>query len=135
MKATITVKKQVEVDLKSVRVTLPINYGEEDIPHDFPLRENDIWRATIDIDTGRIQEWPQGKAGTIEFMKVADGGTYTLIDVQGNTVAEIKENYVPQSMIPPLNGYGDYVSFEIDENGIIKNWYKNPSIKEFFNED
>ncbi len=42
----------VEVDVKQVRISLPVNYDDEDIPFDFPHRVDDVWAVTIDIDTG-----------------------------------------------------------------------------------
>lgn len=124
----IKVKREVEKDIKSVIIDIPVRYGEEDIPNDFPHREGDRWKATIDVETGQIQDWPQGKTGSFD-MKVYDEGTYTLIDQEGNEVAKIDEDYVPNGLVP--GSYGDYVEMEINKDGIVTNWPTHPSFHEF----
>ncbi len=130
MKATVMVQK--EIDIKYLYISVPVRYDDEDIPYDFPLRNGDNWSATVEVDTGKITEWPKGKTGSM-FMKVVDGGTYILRDESKNEVARIDEDYVPNSLIP--GEYGDYIHLEIDENGVITNWLKNPSVDDFFTED
>lgn len=120
-----------EVELKLVRVQLPVRYDDEDIPYDFPLRSGDMWNADIEINTGKIIDWPEGKTGDMH-MKVCDEGTYQLIDDSGDVVLWIEQDYVPNKLIPPLDGYGDYIHFIIDGGGIITNWYKEPNVDDFF---
>lgn len=124
----ITVNRPVEVTVTHVHVVLPVRFGEEDIPNDFPLRTGDTWTATINVDTGQIEEWPKGKDGHLK-MKVCDQGVYVLknIDVE---VASIDQDYVPNDLIP--GSYGDYVDLKIDKEGRITNWPKNPDVSEFF---
>lgn len=130
MKATIN----KEVEVKYLRVHIPVRYDEEDIPKDFPLRvENDKdgydwWDATIDVDTAKILNWPQGVTGEM-FMKVCDEGSYFLLDEAGETIKEIIEDYVPNNLLP--GEYGDYVSLVINEEGIITNWYNSPTFEDF----
>ena len=64
-----TLQTPVDYEVTHVRVVLPVRYEEEDIPNDFPLREGDVWTATIELSTGKISEWPQGVAGSIGNMK------------------------------------------------------------------
>lgn len=130
MKIKIKVEKQV--DIKAVKVILPVLYGEEDMPLDFPLREEDSWSALIEVDTGKILDWPQGREGSF-YMKVCDGGMYELFDSSFNSVAKIDNNYVPNELIP--GEYGDYVDFKINKEGFINNWPKNPDLSQFFPED
>lgn len=130
MKALIPVTK--EVDIKMVKVDVAVRYDEEDIPNDFPLRNGDMWSAIIEIDTGKILDWPQGKTGEM-YMKVCDQGSYFLLDEGGNTVLSIEDDYVPNGLIP--GEYGDYIDLKIDENGVITNWKKHPSIADFIKED
>lgn len=113
----IEILRPVKINVATIDVWLPVRYKEEDIPNDFPLRNGDEWEATIEIETGKIRGWPQGKTGKM-FMKVCDGGIYTIRDDKDNEIVKTNE-YVP-SFIP--NDCGDYVDFEINENGIIAKW-------------
>ncbi len=123
-------KVLVEKEVKSVKISVPVNYGEEDIPNDFPFRNGDMWEAEIDIETGSVKDWPIGKSGDLK-MKVVDMGTYTLLDEKGEEVAKIENDYVPNELIP--GRFGDYVDLSIDENGKVKNWYDNPELTDFEN--
>ena len=129
MKVTIKVEKEVEV--KYLRVTLPVRYEKEDMPSDFPMRHGDIWQALINIDTGHISCWSQGQEGKF-YMKVCDSGTYELFDLEMNSIIEIQD-YVPNGLIP--GKYGDYVDIKIDKEGFITNWPKEPDLSEFFPEE
>ena len=122
----------IEVNITHVLVNLPVRYDEEDIPNDFPLREGKMWNAKIEIDTGKIEGWPQGKDAGF-YMKVTDSGIYRLIDDKGVIVGEVVENYVPHGVIPGDDG--DYVDFDIDAGGVITNWPKRPDIREFLKQD
>lgn len=128
------VKIEQEIDIKYVKVHLPVRYDDEDMPYDFPLRSGDWWDALIDIDSGKIIDWPQGKTGDF-YMKVCDKGSYYLLDANQKEIAKIEEDYVPNQLLPPNDGYGDYVCLVISEDGSITNWYPRPSFKNFFQED
>jgi len=133
MKTVIKVKK--EVDIRFVKINIHIRYlgdgDDDDVSPSFPLIQGSQWKATVDVDTGVIEGWPQGVIGDIH-VKAADAGIYTLIDSDGNAVAE-KDGYVPNGLIP--GEYGDYVDLEIDETGKITNWPRKPDFSDFFNED
>lgn len=131
MKAKIKIEKEVDIIVVSLNVN--VRYEDDDIPYDFPGREGDQWRVKIGIDTGIIENWPIGFAYNIESMKVCDEGTYELIDSDGNIVASIDNNYVPNRLIPGEDG--DYIEMDIDENGKIKNWPSKPSFSNFFKSD
>lgn len=122
-------KKKViqEVEVKWIVLDLPVYYGEEDIPNNFPLRVGGRWVAKVRIDNGVIEDWPAGRAAEFN-MKVTDGGTYTLIGVTGDIIAEREEEYVPQC-VP--GSWGDYVRLNIDATGRITNWPKNPDMSDF----
>ena len=133
MKATIMVEK--EVDIRAVLIDISPRYigdnDDDDMPNDFPLlnEEKTAWVASVDIDTGEIAGWPNGVARKMH-VKVCDAGTYKLIDSEGNEIAAIVNDYVPNGVVP--GSYGDYVELEINENGIITNWPKRPDISKFF---
>lgn len=117
----VTILKPVEVDIDRVRVLLPVRYGTEDIPADFPLRKGDTWSAEINMDDGSIIGWPEGKAGEL-YMKVVDEGAYWLLDAAGNAIYGIAD-YVPHAFIP--GEYGDYVHLIINDEGRVTNWKPN----------
>jgi hypothetical protein len=74
--------------------------------------------------------------GTL-FAKVTDQGNYYLLDGLGNIIKSIS-GYAPNKAIPPVDGYSDYVKLNIDSDGKITNWYKEPDFSEFdysYNDD
>lgn len=128
MKAT--VMRPVEVEVTHIRLDLAIRYGDEEMPYDFPFRHNDMWTAIVNIDTGEIEDWPEGHAAKLH-LKVVDCGTYTLLCDQ-EAVARKESDYVPHGVVP--GQYGDYVILHIDDAGRITNWPRNPDISAFFPE-
>lgn len=125
------IKVEQEIDIQGVGIRVPVRYGEEDIPNDFPLRKGKIWEAFVFVDTGRIRDWPIGKSGTLS-MKVCDAGQYFLYDAKGNVVASL-DDYCPNKAIP--GKYGDYIELEINSDGIITNWYREPDFSQFFSQE
>jgi hypothetical protein len=122
----------VTQEVAFVNVVLPVNYGDEDMPADAPGRTGNVWEAMIDINSGTIEGWPQGE--TLRFsMKVCDQGSYILLDRDGNEIASIVENYVPNDLIP--GRYGDYVDLNISGTGKILNWKPNANLADFVEED
>lgn len=131
-------KETKSVPVKYIRARCGVRYwedatvnGEEDADGSrIPLREgtaadnDDLnggnWRPTIDLDTGKIEGWPEGTTASIHY-KVCDDGDYELLDADRNVVASI-EGYVPSLMCPEGEGYGDYVIMEIAADGSIANW-------------
>ena len=123
------VPRPTVVNIAYVRMVLPVDYGDEDMPEDFPLRDGDTWDATVDLETGRILNFPEDYPEFDLHMKVCDGGVYKLHDASHVVLATI-EDYVP-SLIP--NEYGDYVTLKI-AGGVITNWKKpnKSKIMQFF---
>ncbi len=113
----IIVQRPVEIIAKTLLIEAPVRYGEEDIPNDFPKRHGDLWKIKVDIDTGRIMEWPKGFKASVH-MKVCDEGKYFLYDNRGAELAKI-EDYVPDC-VP--GRYGDYIEMTIAGDGRIKEW-------------
>lgn len=126
-----------EVDITHIQIKVPVYFGDEDIPNDFPLRNGPIWNALVEIHGGKIMEWPSDPrfAKCQLHMKVCDGGQYTLFysdywDGEYNMWPLVeKKGYVPHGVVP--GSYGDYIELEI-ENGVITNWPKNPDVSAFF---
>ncbi|MDR2042480.1 MAG: hypothetical protein LBP98_09240 [Tannerella sp.] len=145
----VRVKVEVEKEVRFLKIDIPVRYGEEDIPNDFPLRvrrENldksmiekwtcygdyDRWQAVIDLESGVIRNWPDGKTGSFE-MKVCDEGFYYLLDGEGAVIASIEGDYVPNRAVPPKDGYGDYVALKIEDGGKVTNLYDRPDFSQFF---
>jgi hypothetical protein len=78
------------------------------------------WCPTIELDTGKIEGWPEGTVASLHY-KVCDDGDYELLDADRNIVKAI-DGYVPGIMCPGGKGYGDYVIMDISPDGAIKNW-------------
>lgn len=141
----LTVMKPVEIVAKSIRVNVPIRYGDEDVPHDLPFRRKwqkgdtgddaprrryDRWDVVVGLDTGMIEGWPEGRAASVH-LKVCDEGVYTLLSESGNQIARVFEDYVP-CCIPEG---GDYIAFDVDESGHVKGWESDcdpTSVREAF---
>ena len=123
----ITATKQVNVQY--IKLSIPVRYDDEDMPYDFPLRDGDIWEATINIDNNQIENWPQGQSGKFSI-KVCDEGSYFLLNENKEVVGEIIENYVPNDVIP--GKYGDYVNMNIDETGKVVNMPTKLNFDRFF---
>lgn len=124
-------KVKVNVNISKILISIPVKYGEDDIPDDFPLRNGENWSAMVNVDTGEIEDFPLGIEASF-FMKVTDRGIYKIFDDFGTEVSSIVQDYVPHGVIP--GEYGDYVHLKISK-GIITNWPKNPDFSEFFEED
>lgn len=56
--------------------------------------------------------------------KVCDSGTYFLLDKDKKTICKIAD-YVPNSLIPEVDGCGDYIRLRINEDDMI-NWFEEP---------
>ncbi len=107
-----------------------VNGEQDEDGSRIPLREgtaadNDSlgggnWRPTIDLETGKIENWPAGTTASIHY-KCCDDGDYELLDAERNVVKAIS-GYVPTIMCPEGEGYGDYVIMNIAADGTIAKW-------------
>lgn len=126
--ASLEIREARTVNANALRVEAGVRYwedaevngAEDEDGRLIPFRVGDAWCPTIDIDTGAVQQWPQGTVAKIHY-KVCDDGVYTLLDDAGEELAR-KEGYVPGIMSPGGDGYGDYIIMTIDEAGKIVNW-------------
>ena len=93
---------------------------DEDAPA-MPFASNlERWRPLIELETGRIIDWPEGVTASVHY-KVCDDGHYSLLDAAQNTIIT-HDGYVPPIMYPGGNGYGDYIIMDIGPDGVIANW-------------
>lgn len=126
-----------DVDLledKNARPRMPFSVLIKDIPDDqiykVYYRENQYrWQPIIDIELGKIIDWPIGTTARIHY-KVCDDGIYTLFDKDMKQIYQV-DNYVPNFL--GRNGYGDYIIMNVDEHGKIENFTCSPiDLREVF---
>lgn len=116
------------VDIKFVQVILPLRLDRESMPEEFPLRQGDTWQATISVETGVVENWPQSETGEF-YLKVANMGRYYLLDSDRNVVLSIDRDYVPHGIIP--GRHGQHVWMIIDKTGKITNFPKKLDFSAF----
>ena len=128
MKVKIKVEK--EVDLKLLIVKAGVRYwedseinGENDTEDgdNIPCKIGELWCPQIEIETGKILNWKQGTKANIHY-KISDCCGYELKDENGENILSAKDGYVPNTLCPKGNGFGDYIIMDIDENGQIADW-------------
>lgn len=131
MKVKIKVEK--EVDLKLLIVKAGVRYWEDSVVNgkndtvdgeNIPCKIGELWCPQIEIETGRILNWEQGKKAEIHY-NVADCLGYEIQSEKGEVVLAAEDGYVPETLAPKERGYGDYIIMDIDENGHIANWEFN----------
>ncbi len=124
-----TIQVTQDVPVKYLNASMGVRYWEDgkvngidddDSNPKMPLRSNDTWEITVDLDTGKILGWPEGVTAETHY-KVCDAGVYRVLDADRVCIAE-KDGYVPSMLSPGGDGYGDYVIMKIDGSGQIENW-------------
>lgn len=132
------VKETVTKEVKYLSVACGVRYWEDATVNGvededgslIPFRQGGDWAPLIDVDEGKVVDWPEGTTASIHY-KVCDDGAYSLLDKDKNAIKTI-EGYVPNCMCPEEAGYGDYVIMEIDGSGKISGF--EPSFGEFEND-
>lgn len=119
----------IEENVTHIVLSCSVNYGEEEIPTDFPGRDGDMWHAKVNLDTGKIEGWPAGRTANMH-LTVKDCGIYTLLAENGREVAKLENDYVPHGIIP--GQYGDTIELEIASDGSITNWPQRFDVSDFF---
>ena len=138
----IEILKAVTINAKYANIHAYVRYWEDgsingkeddnDNPS-MPFADDDFWCPVIDLDNGKIVDWPSGITASIQY-KVCDECEIDCVDDEGNVICTNDNNYyVPDFLCPKEKGYGDYIIMEVDENGFIKeynkkdvvNWIKN----------
>ena len=102
--------------------------GIEDVDGSLvPFRDGAVWKPTINLQTGKVVDWPKGTFARFHY-KACDQGEYWLVDKDKVKLAKWNGSYVPDSFLCfGANGYGDYIVFSVDTDGLIKD-YKQPKI-------
>ncbi len=125
----ITVKTTEEREVKFLRVDAGVRYWEDgevngeaddDENPKMPFAVEGRWIPVIELETGRILDWPEGVTASVHY-KVCDDGVYTLLDADKNPV-KAHDGYVPPIMCPKYNGFGDYIIMDIGPDGVIADW-------------
>lgn len=88
-----------------------------------PCKEANRWKPIIDLKTGRIINWEQGKTAKVHY-KVCDQGEYFLLDENKDKIAKYYSFYVPDILSPKRDGFGDYIILDVAKNGLIDD-FKN----------
>lgn len=130
----VTIKIEKEFDIKKLQVNAGVRYWEDATINGVsdeegtltPCKDGDLWSPVINVETGIIENWPQGTTANIHF-KVCDQCSVSLLD-ENNEIVKGFEGYVPKTLCPKDEGYGDYIIMDINENGQIQDW--KPSIHE-----
>ncbi|HCA5022615.1 hypothetical protein [Acinetobacter baumannii] len=129
------------MNIKTLVVKAHVRYWDDSEINNVPDTENganvpckigDIWSPKIDVATGIIENWELGKRAFIHY-KVCDCCGFELLDDKNNIVISRDDGYVPKTLSPAKNGYGDYIIMCIDSVGQIINWKFN--LEDFQDED
>lgn len=82
------------------------------------------WKLEVNLDTGKVINWPRGLC-IHTYFKVCDDGEYVFLDGEGKEVVNITKEYdqyyVPDFLALEDEGYGDYVYLNINGEGKIEN--------------
>lgn len=98
--------------------------GQKDTHGNVPCRKGDSWMPVIDLESGVIINWTQGIDAQIHY-KVCDAGEYYLLDEQKKRIAKWNGFYVPDDILCINDeGWGDYIIFNVNQDGKIKDWTK-----------
>lgn len=128
MKTKIKVEKEVEI--KTLHVEAKVRYwedsevnGEPDTENgdNIPCKVGEIWELLIDVDSGKITNWTKGVTASIHY-KVCDCCAWEIKDENGEVVMSVENEYVPGTLCPKEQGYGDYIIMDINEDGLIEDW-------------
>ncbi|MEH8048077.1 hypothetical protein [Gallibacterium anatis] len=117
-----------QVNIKYIKLVIPVRYDDEDIPYNFPLRDGDQWCGIIDLDTSKIENWPENHPEKMN-MKICDGGEYYLLDENKNVISSLINDYIPDCL---PNDYGDYIDLHIDAVGKVTNMPNKLIFDQFF---
>ena len=130
MKVKLKIEK--EYDLKQMQVCAEVRYwedgkvnGEEcsESGKELPFVADGCWRPLIELETGKIRDWPEGTTADLHFI-VCDNCSWSVFDQDFKVVYHQDWGYVPKILCPEENGYGDYIIMKIDKDGIIQKWNK-----------
>jgi len=101
-------------------------------------RERNYLELIIDLENGKVLNWPEGFCLNTSY-KICDDGEYIFLDSDMNEIVNItkeyKQYYVPSFLAIEDDGWGDYVYININSDGTIQNFDKMKNeIQNYFND-
>ena len=123
------IKKEKDNSPRYIDILLPdAEYLRDSDLEDFPINDflskdqKDIIKLTIDLKKKKLLGWKNGQDKFAFFVKAVDTGTYIVRNSDGDVLYR-RDGYVPNGVVPPHDGYGDYIDFTINEDGSLSGWY------------
>lgn len=123
------IKKEKDNSPRYIDILLPdAEYLRDGDLEDFPINDflskdqKDTIKLTIDLKNKKLLGWKNGQDKFAFFVKAVDTGTYIVRNSDGDVLYR-RDGYVPNGVVPPHDGYGDYIDFTINEDGSLSGWY------------
>lgn len=123
------IKKGKDNSPRYIDILLPdAEYLRDSDLEDFPINDflskdqKGIIKLTIDLKKKKLLGWKNGQDKFAFFVKAVDTGTYIVRNSDGDALYR-RDGYVPNGVVPPHDGYGDYIDFTINEDGSLSGWY------------
>lgn len=123
------IKKEKDNSPRYIDILLPdAEYLRDGDLEDFPINDflskdqKDTIKLTIDLKKKKLLGWKNGQDKFAFFVKAVDTGTYIVRNSDGDVLYR-RDGYVPNGVVPPHDGYGDYIDFTINEDGSLSGWY------------
>ena len=123
------IKKEKDNSPRYIDILLPdAEYLRDSDLEDFPINDflskdqKGIIKLTIDLKKKKLLGWKNGQDKFAFFVKAVDTGTYIVRNSDGDVLYR-RDGYVPNGVVPPHDGYGDYIDFTINEDGSLSGWY------------
>lgn len=112
-----------------------VNGVEDEDGKLIPCRKDGVWCPVIRLADGAVMDWPKGTVADIHY-KICDSGEYFLLDEHKNRIAKWDWDYVPSRFLcVGDNGFGDYIIFTVNGDGMIPGWKEPIIIPEDWNEE
>lgn len=95
-----------------------------------PFLDTDFtWNIIIDLETGKILNWPEGTTAKVHY-KVCDECSCGIYDE--NMHGKLVEDYVPKILAysDDSYGFGDYIILDIESDGHLKDFPTGEKLQE-----
>ena len=133
-------QKQIAEKCKYLKIKIPVyledfNFEKEYTDNNLPCgTKNGEWQVTIDIDNHNISEWKKEYGKLRIFSKVVDEGAYSLLDENKKEFYRI-EGYVPNHILPEKDGFGDYLTIDLNSRNTADFYVNSDYAKLQFHKD